>query len=162
MPRPVEILSSIVIITFIGRTKLPLRRIHSLFQVHRRVVKEALIWLKGHNQKYYGNIEIDSNQLRLLLEDGVPLEIASTMRHSTDEGLIEEESLPYVPSHCDDNEDQGNDIVLKQGGWHQLINSFDWISRWIRWRSLWAIQVMWSRMKVVNNLAVQHNNFLQR
>jgi hypothetical protein len=63
--------------------------------------------------------------LQSLLEDGIPLEIASMIRHSTDKALVEEESLPYMPSHYDNNKEQGNNIVLKLGGCHQLINLID-------------------------------------
>jgi hypothetical protein len=96
MPRPMEILSSIIVITFIGRGKLSLSRLHTLFRVRQRAVTDALMWLKANNPKYYGGVVIDQERLARLPEDAVPVEIVSTVRYSNDEGLIEQESSPYV------------------------------------------------------------------
>ncbi|KAH9960375.1 hypothetical protein BGW80DRAFT_1256196 [Lactifluus volemus] len=98
MPRPPAVLSSTIVITFIGREKLTLRRVHSLFQVRRHAVLAALLWLKRHNTQYYGDVVIDADRLDNLPVDGIPEEIVSTMRHIADESLIEQESAPYAPS----------------------------------------------------------------
>ncbi|KAH9958183.1 hypothetical protein BGW80DRAFT_1256941 [Lactifluus volemus] len=94
MPRPPAVLSSTIVVTFIGREKLNPSRVHSLLRVRRHVVMEALVWLKRHNKKYYGNIEIDPTRLDRLPQDGIPEEIVTTIRHNNDEELIEQESAP--------------------------------------------------------------------
>jgi hypothetical protein len=98
MPRPPAILSSIVVVTFIGREKVTPERVHNLFRVRRRAVMDALIWLKRHNPQYYGGVVIDADRLDHLPVDGIPDEIVSTMRQTPDEALVEQESSPYVPS----------------------------------------------------------------
>jgi hypothetical protein len=57
---------------------------------------EALLWLKRHNIKCYSHVVINHGQLERLPEDGVPVEIASIIRHNPDEALDEHESAPYV------------------------------------------------------------------
>ena len=61
MPRPVEILSSIIMVTFIGQEKLRLDQVRSLFRVWCQVVLAALLWLKTYNLRYYGGIQINSD-----------------------------------------------------------------------------------------------------
>ncbi|KAH9961191.1 hypothetical protein BGW80DRAFT_1255932 [Lactifluus volemus] len=78
MPRLPTVLSSTIVITFIG-------------------LLAALIWLKHHNTQYYGDVVIDTDRLDNLPVDGIPEEIVSTMRYIADESLIEQESAPYVP-----------------------------------------------------------------
>jgi hypothetical protein len=107
MPRPLEILSSIIVITFIGRGKLSLSRLRTLFQVRRRAVTDTLYWLKEHNPKYYGNIVIDHERLSRLPEDAIPVEISSTVRYSNDEALIDQESSPYVSQDDTESSDRG-------------------------------------------------------
>jgi hypothetical protein len=101
MPRPPAILSTTIMITFIGREKLSLQRVHNMFRVRRHAVLSALIWLKRNNPGYYGDVVIDASRLDKLPDDGIPEEIVSTMRHDDDEALIEQESSPYVPSESD-------------------------------------------------------------
>lgn len=101
MPRRPAILASLVSVTFIGLGDLPKAWIHSTFQVRRKVVHDALVWLKEINP-YYVDIGISSSHLEELPEDDVPEEIMNIIRQSDDVGIIEQESAGYVPQ--DDNE----------------------------------------------------------
>jgi len=109
MPRPPAILASLVSITFIGLGRLPKNWLRQLFRVRRKEVAAALVWLKTNNPKYYGHIEIDANRLQQLPEDDVPIELTSIIRHSSDTGIIEQESAGYVPVEEGDSEDNYND-----------------------------------------------------
>jgi hypothetical protein len=84
-------------ITFVGREKPTVHNIRSLFRVRRVAVMRALLWLRNHNLKYYGNIEIDGQRLMQLPEDAVPVETSSLIRHNPDDGRIDQESSEYVP-----------------------------------------------------------------
>lgn len=97
LPRQPAILSSVISVTFIGRGTLPKHYLRTIFRVRRQFVFEALTWLKSHNPKYYGSITIDPIRIRQLPEDDVPDEIAGLVRHTTDTGLIDQESAGYVP-----------------------------------------------------------------
>jgi len=90
MPRPAAVLSSVISVTFIGQGPLPIQRVRKLFRVRRQVVLEALVWLKDHNPKYYGDVIIDAERLSALPEDDVPLEISSIVRQSTDLGIVDQ------------------------------------------------------------------------
>ncbi|TFY81855.1 hypothetical protein EWM64_g2158 [Hericium alpestre] len=107
MPRPPAILASIMSVTFIGTGSLPKDWLHSTFRVRRRVVLDALSWLKEHNPKYYGNIEISDARIGQLPEDNVPDEILANVRQSTDIGVLDEEHSGYVPRE-DEEPDVGN------------------------------------------------------
>ena len=104
MPRPPELLASLISVTFIGLGQLPKSWIHSTFWVRRQVVLDALLWLKENNPKYYGDIEISASRIDNLPEDNVPEEITSIIQQSDDIGIIEQESEGYVL--LDDNESQ--------------------------------------------------------
>jgi len=71
--------------------------------VRRRVVYDALLWLKENNP-YYAEIEISTSHLGELPEDDVLEEVMGIICHSDDIGMIEQESVGYVPQ--DDNEGQ--------------------------------------------------------
>lgn len=101
VPRPTSVLPSIISITFIGRGDLSKHRLKSIFRVRRYFVAEALQWLKIHNPKYYGNIEIDLDRIRQLPDDDVPDEILGVVRQTTDVGLVDRESAGYVPLEND-------------------------------------------------------------
>ena len=104
MPRAPTILASLISVTFIGRGKLPKDWLRSTFRVRRLVVRRALWWLKENNPRLYGSIDIDSGRLQLLPDDDVPEEITAIVRHSSDEGVVDQESAGYVPM---DEEDGG-------------------------------------------------------
>ncbi|THG93269.1 hypothetical protein EW026_g7927 [Hermanssonia centrifuga] len=97
LPQPLELLSSVITITYIGKGQLPKPSLHSTFHVRREVVCRALHWLKLHNPKYYGRVSIDESRLALYPDDGVPMEIEDVIRHTTDTGLVDEENVGYVP-----------------------------------------------------------------
>lgn len=97
MPRPVSVLSSVISITFIGRGTLPRHCLRSVFRVRRFSVSEALRWLKEHNPKYYGDIDINSDRLRLLPDDDIPEEILSVVRQSSDVDVVDQEGAGYIP-----------------------------------------------------------------
>jgi hypothetical protein len=61
-------------------------------------VRGALQWLKANN-RYYADIDINTERLTELPEDDVPEEILSVVRQSTDIGLVDQESAGYVPQH---------------------------------------------------------------
>jgi hypothetical protein len=96
LPRPQTILPSLISITFFGRGKLPKSRLRNLFKVRRQAVRDALIWLKANNPKYYGEIDIDEGILGMLPEDDVPEELYDVVRQSEDVGVVEEERAGYV------------------------------------------------------------------
>ena len=102
MPRRPAVLASLITVTFIGLGELPKAWIHSTFQVRRKVVHDTLLWLKENNPKYYGDIQISDSHLEELPEDNVPEEIMSIIRQSDDVGMVEQESMGYVPQ--DNNE----------------------------------------------------------
>ncbi|KAF8125263.1 hypothetical protein EV363DRAFT_1402509 [Boletus edulis] len=68
MPQSAMCLSSILAITYIGTRKLPKTWLKSTFRVRRRVVHDALLWLKRHNP-YYEDIDISMQRLDDLPED---------------------------------------------------------------------------------------------
>jgi hypothetical protein len=97
MPRPPAVLASVISVTFIGLGNLPKQWLRTTFRVRRQFVFEALRWLKNHNPKYYGAIEIDPVRIEQLPEDNVPKEILGVVRQSTDTGIVDQESDGYVP-----------------------------------------------------------------
>ncbi len=105
MPRPLEILSSVITVTFIGKNEPQKHWFRSLFRVRRDVVHNALKCLKAINP-YYADVKINPDRLNALPEDGIPDEIAELMRHTNDTGLVDAESSGYVPEH-QDNDNRG-------------------------------------------------------
>lgn len=75
MPRPPTILVSLISITFVGMGNLPKNWLRSTFRVRCHAVHDALQWLKLHNPKYYGQIEISPERLDNLPQDDVLVEI---------------------------------------------------------------------------------------
>ena len=97
LPSPPTVLSAAVAVTFItpgGKTQFPLPKI---LYVRRQVVHDALEWLVANNP-LYANIRISEERLRLLPENGVPMEIQLTARHSSDVESVIREHEGYVPS----------------------------------------------------------------
>jgi hypothetical protein len=83
--------------------------LHTTFQVHRHVVVDALYWLKEHNAKYYGDVEINKQQLLSLPRDDVPVEILVPLRQMEDIGVVNQEMDLYMNSSqaFDDELDPG-------------------------------------------------------
>ncbi|KAJ7028348.1 hypothetical protein C8F04DRAFT_890402, partial [Mycena alexandri] len=75
MPRPPAVLASVISVTYIGVGELPKNWLRTTFRVRRKVVSDALSWLKRNNPKYYGDIKIDEARIAALPEDDVPDEI---------------------------------------------------------------------------------------
>ncbi|KAJ3559079.1 hypothetical protein NM688_g560 [Phlebia brevispora] len=109
MPRRLNVLSSVIAVTFVGRGRLPKAWLMRLFHVRREVVRAALLWLKANNPKYYGDIEISEEILSTLPEDDVPEEISSLVRQSTDMDLIDEGAAPYVQDYVQNTSAQSDD-----------------------------------------------------
>jgi hypothetical protein len=103
MPRPLSVLASVISVTFIGYGKLPVRYLRGLFRVRRRMVLQALQWLKINNPKYYGDIIIDTDQLQNLPEDDVPDEVLGIVRQSDDVGMVEQERAGYIYNEDDES-----------------------------------------------------------
>ena len=102
MPRLAAILPSVISVTFIGRGDLPKHWLRTTFRVRHQVIFEALRWLKTHNTKYYGHITIDLDHICQLPEDDVPPKILGVIRQTTDTGLVDQESVGYVPMDNDE------------------------------------------------------------
>jgi len=101
MPRRPAVLASLITVTFIGLGDLPKAWIHSTFRVRRKVVHDALLWLKENNP-YYAEIDISASHLEELPEDDVPEEVMDIICQSDDVGMIEQESAGYVPQDNDE------------------------------------------------------------
>ncbi|KAK0476295.1 hypothetical protein IW261DRAFT_1566971 [Armillaria novae-zelandiae] len=103
MPPDPAILSALISVTFIQPNNKPQYPFPKELHMRRRVVFQALIWLKTHNPLWTG-IYIDHDQLDQLLEDGVPSEIVSVARVSHEVDILMQEDTGYVPD-LDENED---------------------------------------------------------
>jgi len=79
MLRLLNILASLISITFIGHSHLSRKWLKSLFCIRCHRVLEALQWLKKNNMKYYGNINIDQARLMNLPEDDIPVEVVGVV-----------------------------------------------------------------------------------
>ncbi|KAF8425808.1 hypothetical protein L210DRAFT_3615050 [Boletus edulis BED1] len=96
MPQSANQLASVLAVTYIGRKRLPKNWLRSTFRVRRRVVYEALMWLKKNNV-LYRDIEISPERLESLPEDDIPLELSAIIRHEPDEDVGRREKEGYVP-----------------------------------------------------------------
>ncbi|KAF7293479.1 ATP-dependent DNA helicase [Mycena indigotica] len=104
MPRPIGILAATISVTFVGAKNVPLFVLPKMFEVQRRRVHDALVWLQANNP-LYANIEISSERLAELPEHGVPEELTTTARYTEDASVIAREHGGYVPSDADDGAD---------------------------------------------------------
>lgn len=110
LPRPLEVLPSLIKITILGRNQLDRRRLIPLFTVRRGQILRALIWFKENNPKYYGSITIDRAALDKLPPDSgggaVPKELLRWVRqndnihavHREEGGYVQSEGLEYLES----------------------------------------------------------------
>ena len=96
MPQPAMQLASVLAITYIGSKKLPKSWLKSTFQVCWRIMYEALVWLKVHNEMY-ADVIILSECLQDLPEDDIPVEILATIRHEENDDIARKEQEGYVP-----------------------------------------------------------------
>ncbi|KAF8349138.1 hypothetical protein F5887DRAFT_1071301 [Amanita rubescens] len=102
MPRRPEILASVIQITLFGQRRLPENWMRNLFRVRRNYIREALVWLKANNPRFYGHIRISSEHLDSLPDDGVPLELMAIARHVDDPDLVHEQNDSYIPGENDE------------------------------------------------------------
>jgi hypothetical protein len=110
MPRPPRILASLISVTFISGGQLHKKWLHSMFRVRRRVVHNALTWLKENNSAYYGDVEISIERIQQLPEDDVPEELLHGVRQCTDSGVVDQESEGYVPRDEEEDFDHDHDL----------------------------------------------------
>ena len=107
MPPSPEILAATIGVMFVGPKNLPEKTLPGFLRVNRTRVHDALRWLKENNP-IYQNIEISSDRLNSLPDDGVPVEIWSLMKHSDDTTLLAEEHDNYVPDDVPEDSGQSN------------------------------------------------------
>jgi hypothetical protein len=105
MPRPPEILASLIAITIVSRVPLPKNWLKNTFRVRRAAVRTALNWCRDNNPKYYGNITISEEHLAMLPDDDVPHQILDTVRQESNDMCLNAENDTYVP------EVDGDDVV---------------------------------------------------
>lgn len=92
LPRPPEILASLISVTLVGPRGKPERAIRGLCQVRHRRILDALLWLKQHNL-FYKTITIDDSILSRLPDDDVPESIYDNIKHvSTTSDPVEKNS----------------------------------------------------------------------
>lgn len=106
LPRPLSVLASVIAVTFVGVGRLPKRWLKSTFRVRRVRVHAALRWLKANNAMY-SRMDIAEVNLRALPEDGVPMEILSTVMHERNGTVVDEERAGYVPDGTDETFEDG-------------------------------------------------------
>jgi hypothetical protein len=95
MPSSVQILASVIAITFVGSKKLPIDWLKKTFRVRRQVVWDALTWLRIHNP-IYSDIQIDQDRLKELPENDMPEELLSIIRQERDDDVVEVEGESYL------------------------------------------------------------------
>lgn len=132
-PSPPIVLSATVAVTFItpaGKREFSFPKV---LYARRRKIREALQWLKANNP-LYRDIIISEERLELIPEDGVPDEIWSTTRHSTDISSVIREHEQYVPSDAaDDTNGQSNLTLNVQAKFKVRIQSKVLVDREKRW-----------------------------
>ncbi|KAG0708005.1 hypothetical protein DFH29DRAFT_795848 [Suillus ampliporus] len=96
LPHLAMSLASVIAVTYVGTKKLPKTWLKSTFRVQCRIVYEALMWLKSHNE-IYKDIAISDEHLASLPEDDVLIEILSIIQNETNVDVIQKESAGYVP-----------------------------------------------------------------
>ena len=95
MPPPVSTLASVIAITFVGGKTLSKNWLKGTFRVRRKVVYEALVWLRRNNP-IYADIQIDEGCIASLPEDGVPDELLAIVRCDENEDVAEKEKESYI------------------------------------------------------------------
>ncbi|KAI0349342.1 hypothetical protein OH77DRAFT_1582337 [Trametes cingulata] len=107
MPQKPAVLASVLSITFVAVGALPKQWLRSTFRVRRHHVREALLWLKHNNERYYGNITISEDRLQALPDDDVPTEVLDIVRQCDDPGIADQEGAGYVPT----DDDEGDELA---------------------------------------------------
>ena len=96
MPQPVEVLATVITVTFVGLGNFPRKMLQSTFRVRREAVRAALSWLCRNNKRHYGHIKVSKERLTQLPEDNVPVEIAALVCETEEVGSLVEEAAGYV------------------------------------------------------------------
>ncbi len=107
LPAPPLILSATIAVTFITPSGKPEFSFPKMLHVQRNNVRDALLWLKSHNP-LYEDITISEERLQALPENGMPNEIISTAKYSTDMESVVREHEGYVPLDAAEEDIQGN------------------------------------------------------
>ncbi|KAL6303863.1 hypothetical protein BKA93DRAFT_852784 [Sparassis latifolia] len=152
-PRPTCILADLISVTYVGLGRLPKNWLQSTFRVRRFHVGRALEWLKQHNPRYYGDIEIDMERLSRLPLDDVPEEILALIRQETDIDVIDRESAGAIVEEEGDNYDNEDpDVVpLRFLGSHDVDLTDISSSQMLEW----GLANLWSEGKE-GGYAVRH------
>ena len=106
LPAPPTILSATVAVTFFTPSGKCEFSFPKALYARRHKIRDALRWLKENNP-LYKDIIISEERLQMIPEDGVPIEIQATTKHSTDIDLVIREHEGYVPSDATDDEING-------------------------------------------------------
>ena len=99
LPQPIETLSNIIAITFIGTRRLPSNWMARTFKVRRSMVHQALQWLQANNE-LYRDIIISPAQLAGLPEDNVPAEVNTLMMKAWPSKSVKATSMTKWVSSC--------------------------------------------------------------
>jgi hypothetical protein len=110
-PSPPFVLSATVAVTFITPAGKRAFSFPKALYARRRKIREALQWLNTNNP-LYKDIIISEERLELIPEDGVPDEIWSTTRHSTDISSVIREHEEYVPSDATEDTNGQSNLTL--------------------------------------------------
>lgn len=106
LPHRPNVLPSLIGISMIGPKNIPSRVLRGLFQVRRHRVLAALVWLKENNH-LYAKVVIDEGALQELPLAGVPDDLSSIIRHTSDADMLERERKGYVPDDPPEFDDTG-------------------------------------------------------
>ena len=79
LPRKPDHLANIVSVALVGPGPVSKDCLQSLFRVRRRALRRALKWLKKHNVKYYGDIDISEDNLEDYPENDIPIEVMAVI-----------------------------------------------------------------------------------
>ena len=103
MPHKPAVLASVLSVTFLGKGQPMETWWYSTFKVQHYCVQAVLCWLIANNAKYYGDIQINEEHMKLLPEDDIPNKIMSIIYHSEDDTVILAENDNYVPEEWDED-----------------------------------------------------------
>lgn len=103
LPHPARILTATIGVTFVGPKGIRESNLPSALRVRRWRVRDALIWLKENNP-IYADIQISQDRLDSLPINGVPEEILSVVKYSSDIEALDREHEGYVPEYDEEDE----------------------------------------------------------
>lgn len=100
MPHKPSILASLISIAFVSAGPVNRAALRRTFNIRRKVVDEALVWLQQHN-RYYEDIKISKERLAALPVDDVVDEIFDVIREESNPIIADHERGGYVPLYDD-------------------------------------------------------------